>query len=126
MKLDSCGGKNHGCMRPEFGVVVRPERMCKIDGVFYTLHSIGKYSEIYAEARKINSADKKVVVVGGHEYRYYWSYNDKGAPARVKTATKKQRAEWPELEAWRSEPAWHSIHLLWVKKEGQAYNGLQY
>jgi hypothetical protein len=102
----SCGGKNHGCMRTADGV--RPTRNAKIDGVRYELKATGP--SLYADAEAINKAngpyrteeikqDGKVV----HTYSYWWHETDKGAPARLKPATKEQLAKWPELKAYREE-----------------------
>lgn len=127
----SCGGKNHGCMRTADGV--RPTRNAKLDGSRYELKAVG--SNLYAEAEATNKAngpyrsedirqDGKVI----YTYHYWWHETDRGAPARLKPATKDQLARWPELAAARAElqalkdagncaavymRAWP--YLLWVK-----------
>lgn len=124
----SCGGKNHGCMPTPDGT--RPTRTAKIDGFRYELKAVGP--ELYAEAEAINkAAGYKLVdkVTETLTYHYDWEYTDKGAPARIKKATKDQLARYPELAAYREaietiranprhcyidiERAWPD--LLWVK-----------
>src|ERR1039458_7093513 len=102
----SCGGKNHGCMRTADGI--RPTRNAKIDGYRYELKAVG---EVYAEAKAINrgagyrSVDR---ISDTLTYHYYWEYTDKGAPARMKTASDSQIANWPELASYRDGRAWTS------------------
>lgn len=118
----SCGGKNHGCLRSKDGV--RPTRNAKIDGYRYELKAVA--GDVYAEAKAIN--DKVSQHIGG--YTYHPDATQKGAPARVKRATKEQIARWPELAAAREQiakieatrhcfidvdRAWP--YLLWVKVE---------
>jgi hypothetical protein len=94
----SCGGKNHGCMKTADGT--RPTRQSKIDGFRYELAAVGSAynrgsdSGMYVAAKKINDAVPCPV-----KYKYKWYETDKGAPARVKKATKDQFAKWPELKA---------------------------
>jgi hypothetical protein len=126
----SCGGKNHGCMKTADGS--RPTRMSKIDGHRYELMAVGPYrgeTGVYAAAKKINDATPVTI-----KFRYRWHETDKGAPARVKKATKDQFAKWPELKAMydaREQAAKTATcyaqlerlapwpHLLWVKLEGK-------
>lgn len=123
----SCGGENHGCMRSADGV--RPARTSRIDGYMYELKGVG---DVYADANAINSQTTKHVKVGNWERDYPWEVTDKGAPARVKTATIDQINRWPELASFRCEPweVWKKSHpdaayinyplfdrprLLWVR-----------
>lgn len=111
----SCGGKNHGCMRTEDGT--RPNRTAKIDGHRYTMIAVG-YRDLYEAAEKINKAAgyKHVDVVSPTlTYHYIWSETDKGAPCRMKPASKDQIAKWPELAAYRNADAWETVYLLWQK-----------
>jgi len=118
----SCGGKNHGCLRTAEGV--RPTRTSKIDGHRYELKAVGP--KVWVEGRKINNAaPRRSISTCGYTYR--WEYTDKGAPARVKPASKDQLAKWPELagarEAIANLPERHCYidkmklwpSLLWVK-----------
>jgi hypothetical protein len=98
----SCGGKNHGCLRTADGI--QPIRTAKIDGFRYELKAVG--IDVYVEAAAINhAAGKKHVVIGTWEHDYPWEINDKGAPARVKKATKSQLMGWPELASHKAEIA---------------------
>lgn len=125
----SCGGKNHGCLRSPDGV--RPVRNAKIDGYRYELKAVG-HDGLYDEAKAINkAAGYKAVdrVTDTLIYHYNWSETDKGAPARLRKATKEQVAKWPELKAYREQIdsikshdrwAWIDVErawpdLLWVK-----------
>jgi len=122
----SCGGKNHGCLKTEGGT--RPVRMAKLDGVMYELRAAGP-DGMYGQASLINKAAGPKYTM--HGYTHTWYYNDKGAPARVKRATKDQVAKWPELESFRQEmetlklagdifKVWRVWpYLLWVKSEKQ-------
>jgi hypothetical protein len=97
----SCGGKNHGCLRSKDGV--RPTRNAKIDGHRYELKAVGG-RELYAEAEAINKANGPYrVETTAPFYKYWWHETDRGAPARLKPATKDQLARWPELAAARAE-----------------------
>ena len=123
----SCGGKNHDCLRSADGV--RPTRIAKIDGFRYELKAVGQ--DLYNEAAAINKAagpksshttmatfpTKKSIT-----YTYDWETNDKGAPARLKTATESQVNSWPELACYRENipDVWRKAHLgmpslLWIK-----------
>ena len=117
----SCGGKNHGCLRPEFvvgGVATRPERTAKIDGVRYVLRAIGNYSEIHNQARALNDPKIAGYKRVSQYYNFPWSDSDKGAPARVKAASKQQKEKWPELKPFiEGKPLWHSVYLLWVRAD---------
>lgn len=122
----SCGGKNHGCMRTADGI--RPVRTAKIDGMRYELKAVGE--NLYSEAETINRANgprSVQKITADLTYTYWWDSTDRGAPARVKPATKAQLAAWPELAQWREE---HAIlnaegrhapieykwpYLLWVR-----------
>lgn len=126
----SCGGKNHGCMRDPSG----PQRSARIDGVRYLLRAVG--TDVYDEAAAINSSNHHVKI-GSWEHDYPWSTTDKGAPARVKNASKDQLARWPELASYRRQieeikqsahpsplagHAWIDIErawpqLLWVRED---------
>lgn len=120
----SCGGKNHGCLRVAGGT--RPERTSRIDGHVYKLVGVGRLADLYKEARAINDGqgwkhvDKarltSVWTSDGEkqlwqQYRYHWSETDKGAPARLKSASASQR-NWKELDGWKDE---HTVHLLWQR-----------
>ena len=129
----SCGGKNHGCMKTADGV--RPTRTAKIDGHRYELVAVGPRwmadgSGVYTAAQAINKQHPYKV----GSYTYHPHETDKGAPARVKPATKDQLAKWPELKAQRdarNEAAKTATclanldrlapwpHLLWVKLEAK-------
>lgn len=113
----SCGGKNHGCLKTADGV--RPERMAKIGGFRYVLKAIGgnrTEPSLYQQARVINQAEPKRTSNG---YVWHWYPTDKGAPARVKTATKQQVHGWAELASHKSQPgAWKPRpDLLWVRED---------
>jgi hypothetical protein len=121
----SCGGKNHGCLRTADGS--RPNRTAKIDGYRYELRAVGTYSEMHGEASSVNdNAPKRRI----GSYEYGWDAAEKGAPARVKSATQSQFDKWPELKA--SRDTWNDAksksecyaqycnlwpYLLWVKAE---------
>lgn len=112
----SCGGKNHGCLRSEDGE--RPARTAKIDGYRYELKAVG--TGLYDEAKRINdSVGYKEIhrITPTLVYHYHWHETDKGAPARLKPATKDQRAKWPELSAYRDMKPWEYCYLLWVRCE---------
>ena len=119
----SCGGKNHGCMRTADGT--RPTRTAKIDGYRYELKAVGN-RELYEPARHVNG--QHTYTIGSSSYRYHYSETDKGAFARIKSATKQQFAAWPELKAARevyeakratatcaADYMWHWPYLLWVR-----------
>jgi hypothetical protein len=113
----SCGGKNHGCLKTKDGV--RPTRQAKIDGVRYELKAIGYGpAGIHKQAREINRAAPKRKI---GTYEYHWSESDKGAPARVKTASKLQAVKWPEVAAVMADPSskgrFYRPYLLWVRVE---------
>lgn len=143
----SCGGKNHGCLRPDNSDTarVRPERVSKIAGHAYKLVAVGRHADIRGQAAEINQAagyrsiDKPSVVIDGigsgpvtpeeiaaaraagktvwwHQYSYYWSTTDEGAPARLKTASASQR-KWAELDGWKDE---REVYLLWERIEKPA------
>lgn len=100
----SCGGKNHGCLRSTDGV--RPVRNAKIDGFRYELKAVG--TGLYNEAEAINRANgyRSIEKISDTlTYHYWWHETDKGAPARLKNATKDQLARWPELAAYREKIA---------------------
>lgn len=118
-----CGGRNHGCMRTADGV--QPQRTGRLDGFHYKLTAIGEEG-IYKEAQRVNGSFGKCRKVGS--YSYGWSETEKGAPARVKKATKGQLAKWPELAATREAIAAVSNeayictirlwpYLLWVRED---------
>lgn len=114
----SCGGKNHGIFRRGGD---RPKRTSKIDGTVYELTAVGE-REVYADADKVNRSVgyREVVRIDDNlTYHYWWHENDKGAPARVKPATRSQIAKWDELTAWRglneSDLYHKKPYLLWVK-----------
>jgi hypothetical protein len=95
----------------------RPERTAKIDGYRYKLIAVG-YRELYKPAEEINKAAgyRSVEVVSPTlTYHYTWHETDKGAPARLKPASKDQIARWPELAAYRDANAWEIVYLLWQK-----------
>jgi len=76
---------------------VRPQRTARIDGVRYVLKATAPddsdnpaRAEIYKTAKELN----------GPNYRS-WDTNVKGAPARIRNATKDQLARWPELASYR-------------------------
>lgn len=133
----SCGGKNHGILlTPDSS---RPVRSSKIQGYMYELRAIGSYPEIHKQVRKINESagpykiEKYNVYCFEHqdncppickeknmkEHKYYYSYEDVGAPAKVKCASKQQIDKWVELERFKSIDKYELSHnppyLLWVK-----------
>jgi len=109
---------------------VQPVRSAKIDGVRYVLRAVGEY-HMRGEAKEINRAGGPRKAEG--TYTYWWDDTDRGAPARVKSATKQQLANWPELTAYhehneriRTEQAAGIPHcfrdlqqpyLLWVRED---------
>lgn len=108
----SCGGANHGCLRSADGV--QPVRTSKIDGFMYELHAVGK--SLWKEAQQINK-DAGPRHIEGSGYAFRWTETSKGAPARLKAASKAQVEKWPELAAWRDIPHWQRrCYLLWVRK----------
>lgn len=126
----SCGGRNHGCLRTEDGI--QPNRTAKIDGHRYELAGVGTEG-FYDQAKTINEANgpyrTETMRATSYEdgepkeseivYHYWWHETDKGAPARVKPASRDQIKRWPELAAWRSDDPMdfyrHSVYLLWVR-----------
>lgn len=119
----SCGGKNHGCMKIEG---TRPDRTAKIDGFFYKLifSSIGMPWKEYEEKMKTvpnfpcdcgkeHKAGLRTVEKG--MWHYYWKETDKGAPYRIKPASKQQLEKWPELESYKNKNRWETVYLLWEK-----------
>lgn len=125
----SCGGKNHGCLRVEGAA--RPERTSMIDGHRYKLVAVGRYIDLAGDARTINNAagykaiDKPYLVTSENaylpddkpywrQYRYHWEGTDKGAPARLKSASASQR-NWAELSGWKEHK--HDLYLLWQRLE---------
>jgi hypothetical protein len=118
----SCGGKNHGCSLTPDGV--KPDRTAKIDGFRYKLLAVGpRYNHssvgsnntgLSTQAREINRAEPKKVI---GSYTYSYRDTEKGAPARIKSATKSQIASWPELAAYRESTWQNHPYLLWVKIE---------
>ena len=117
----SCGGKNHGILRDPNGK--RPERTAKIDGYRYVLLAVG-LDGISQQAQDINHAagPRRVDKVSDTlTYTYHWQDTDKGAPARVKPASKDQIARWPELTAWRGQDDWerysNPVYLLWKRQD---------
>lgn len=127
----SCGGKNHGCLRTADGV--QPQRMAKIDGIRYKLVGVSDQGELHKQACEINrqagySSVQPATKCTDHEgkvwynqYHYTWRTTDKGAPARLKNATKQQIAAWAELTAYRGKSEFelyrNPIQLLWVREE---------
>jgi hypothetical protein len=105
----SCGGKNHGCSLTPDGV--KPDRTAKIDGFRYILKAVGRHWQdgLTTQARVINQK--------AHPNAFHWSDTEKGAPARVKSATKAQVANWPELQAYQNAAYRDWPYLLWVKIE---------
>lgn len=110
----SCGGKNHGCLKT--GNEVRPTRTAKIDGFRYELKAVGH--GLHDEAKKINDA-APMRHIGG--YTYFWSETEKGAPARLRSATADQCNKWEELSAYKCEP-WPE----WSEKQRAAGNAVAY
>ncbi len=110
----SCGGKNHGCTKTVNGITgFNPDRTAKIDGFRYKLLAVGRrYQDgLSAQARNLNQvAGRKI-----GSYTYSPRDTEKGAPARVKSATKTQVAKWPELSAYREATYRDRPYLLWVK-----------
>jgi len=110
----SCGGKNHGCSLTPDGV--KPDRTAKIDGFRYKLLAVGqRYRDgLSTQARKINQELGKKII---GTYTHYSRDTDKGAPARIKSASKSQIASWPELAAYREAVCFIHPYLLWFKIE---------
>lgn len=110
-----CGGKNHGIMLNEGQE--QPKRTAKIDGHRYELKEIGIYKNLYHIAKKINTeAGYKAIHKVNEEitYHYHWNETDRGAPARLKPASKAQIESWKELQNIKFEQ-WEKPYLLWVK-----------
>lgn len=117
----SCGGINHGCLKTEDGI--KPIRTSNIDGSIYELKAIGTWRDLEAQAKEINKAAGHKMVDKVTEtliYHYDWKSTDKGAPARVKSASKDQIARWEELSSFRAMDRYELFrnqpYLLWVKK----------
>ena len=96
----------------------------KLDSLHYKMAAVG--CEVYGEAKRINDSFGRGRQIGS--YSYGWSETDKGAPARVKKATKGQLSKWPELAAARETVAAVSNqayiytmdlwpYLLWVRED---------
>lgn len=121
----SCGGANHGCLLTADGI--KPERTSRIEGFMYTLTGSApvaslRDTEAYRdECRNLQSelirqADALNKASG---FTYYGAYNiggmnARGTPAKIRTATKSQVANWPELAAYRSNQ--FPPYLLWTRK----------
>lgn len=102
----SCFGKNHGCMRDASGI--RPERTARIDGVRYVLKATAEDQtrEVPHLADAINKANPRTSGSQMSSGAFYpWTSTDRGAPARVKNASKDQLARWPELASYRERIA---------------------
>jgi hypothetical protein len=125
---------------------VRPVRTAKIDGERYRLAAVGMRSDVMPAATALNgrqwrAVERPTLIIGSEskgpdwtpatlaaaraagknawisQYRYSWSETDRGAPARVKYATRDQVARWEELKAWRGTPDERSVCLLWEREE---------
>lgn len=111
----SCGGKNHGALL--VGGAAQPLRTSRIDGVMYYLEGADKYRTLALAAHAENGAHGWKDRDGrdaGHVYHYHWRDTDHGAPARLKPASKQQRANWPELAHLVGKP---DVYLLWLRVE---------
>jgi hypothetical protein len=113
----SCGGLNHGCLKDKNGKT--PARSAKIDGFPYVLKAVGR-RELYSEAFHLNSPEvvgyKGIIKVSDDlTYHYTWKETEPGAPARVKPASKAQKAGWRELTAYKDDKVWEYVYLLWVR-----------
>lgn len=140
----SCGGRNHGCLKVEGGK--RPVRTARIDGERYKLAAVGLRKDITpaayeANGRQWRSVERPTLIVDAEskgpdwtpeqlaglraagknawisQYRYSWMETDRGAPARVKYATRDQVARWEELKAWRGTPDERNVCLLWIREQ---------
>lgn len=110
----ACAGRNHGCMRVEGSV--QPERTAKIDGLRYVLKATcvtgtrtadrfedsakRAHDALYDEAMRLNLLYGGRVYKGKPDWRS-WDTNVKGAPARIRNASKSQFTNWPELASYR-------------------------
>lgn len=112
-----CGGKNHGCMRTADGI--RPTRNCKLDGIRRELAGVG--GDVFNVAKEMNKAAGVTFIFAAQSHDQF----SVDIPAKLRTATDSQVANWPELAAWRDGEAWtdekgkrHFLDkpsLLWVK-----------
>lgn len=126
----------------------KPRRTAKIDGFRYELVAIGEYHEVDDAARQVNESAgprwTRTTYIDDDTGKYWneyeweqksvkpssnvrtkvrpvpWETGDKGAPARVKVASKDQVSRWKEVSSW-SHPANQRIrpYLLWIKTEDQ-------
>jgi hypothetical protein len=105
----SCGGKNHGCLLVDGAE--RPSRTSRIDGEMYGLAAVGRYADLYREAENALKALPPKVAYGS-SWAFPWGATDKGAPLRLKSASKAQLKSWTELA-----DAKLGTYLLWRKIE---------
>jgi hypothetical protein len=111
----SCGGKNHGCLVNSNGDGLQPVRSCKIDGFRYELKAVGTNWDVSKQSSQLcrEAGPRVVTYPSGRSFTTRWRDNDKGAPARVKLASREQVARWPELSTYVGSS--RRPYLLWVK-----------
>lgn len=116
----SCGGKNHGCLTNNGAA--SPVRTAKIDGYRYELKAVDEIDNLWRSADAVNASFgcKDIQTSGTMRWHYTWNERDKGAPARIKLATKDQRAKWRELQAFKDAPQSDFIALLWIRVDPPA------
>lgn len=117
----SCGGKNHGVLLDP--KAEQPNRMAKIDGFMYELHTVGRYTEVNRIGNAISkrlgwrsiggSKAMPMTTASGKPYHEGHYPHEKGAAIRVKTPTKNQY-DWPELKI---DPTNLHPYILWVMVE---------
>jgi hypothetical protein len=117
-----CGGKNHGILKRDPGMVL-PKRRSKINDHIYNLLAV-MTDQAYYLAEQINRQDGpwKIDELTDWQgkpitYRHWWRDNDPGAPCRVKRASKDQQARWPELEPYRNLPRYKGLYLVWLRQD---------
>lgn len=109
----SCRGANHGSLRAANGAA-QPARTAVIQSVRYQLAGVGNYDSFWLTACELC-----------HELapgNAYYNGHERGAPARRRAASRSEVARWPELAAYRGQPAYEpGPDLLWVRVEYAEY-----
>lgn len=111
----SCGGKNHGCLLTEGAST--PVRTAKLDGYRYELRAVAEIDKLWRTAEAVNASVgcKDIQTSGTMRWHYTWREQDKGAPARIKLASKHQREKWKELAPFSDKPDYWQVALLWIR-----------
>lgn len=96
----------------ERGESEQPVRTRKIDGTMYRLAGVGTYADIHKNADHLN---RNAPDNTGQYYGYtaFLMSGDKGAFARVKSASESEVARWSELADYRGQP--RRPYLLWTR-----------